>query len=402
MWYSFTIYVLKWAFKMGSLIGNKKARKRQLLINSQQIITNSQQYIWCHCASAGEFEQVIPLLSIVKKTTNLPLCITFFSPSGYYFHRNNSIIDQLYLFSDDLPKTAKHLIENINPAFCIWVKKEMWLNTLEFIKQKNIQNYLINYYLPEHKNLYNYFVLKQLHLFEKVFCINKLDFNFPNFIYVNDTKWESVINNKLPLVDINNIKNWTKNNFTVVLGSCWEKELLFIQHFKITNEAIFKTIKWIIVPHDIHPDFVKKITNTFTNHEMYNTNTLDETKNVLIINKIGLLRSIYQLASISIVGGGFKNGIHNILEPAIWGSPILFGPKHAKFPEADILISQKIGFEFNKYQILEKNILFFYSQFENKALKNIDYKVLFKEQCKSSSEIATTILKSIDPKFLLN
>jgi 3-deoxy-D-manno-octulosonic-acid transferase len=392
--YNLFIFFLKKAILIGAFLNFKKARRRNEIILNQNNLKNTSPNIWCHCASAGEFEQVVPLLKNLKNKTKLPLTVSFFSPSGYDFHRNNKLIDRIILLPIDTKQNSKKIITLINPAFCIWVKKEFWKNLLKEIKQNNYKNYLVNYNGNERKTFfYTFFEQHQLQYFEHIFQTNEIIFPKPNITISKNTKWDSVkdlVKNKLPF---ENISNWTNNQFTIILGSCWEQEIGFVSEFKKRNLNVFNQIRWIFAPHNIENQFTNKNFSDF-NPVLYNSNELSKNNNCLLINKLGILKFIYQYSHLSIIGGGFKDGIHNILEPATYGFPILFGPNHSKFEEAEVLIKKDLGIVIHNYSDFEKHTLSYFNRYLKNDLKSINFIETFADQLNSSEEIGTIILNS--------
>ena len=394
MVYNLFILFLEKAILIGSFLNFKKAKRRKEIILTQNNSYNISPNIWCHCASAGEFEQVIPLLKNLKHKTNLPLTVSFFSPSGYDFHQNNNLIDRIILLPIDTKQNSKKIITQINPAFCIWVKKEFWSNLLQEIKRNKIKNYLVNYNGNESKTFfYSFFEQHQLQYFEQVFQTNEIIFPRPIIIASKNTKWDSVKDLVQNKIAFENISKWTNNQFTIILGSCWEQEIGFVSQFKERNLNIFNQIKWVFAPHNIENEFTNKHFRDL-NPILFNSNELSTNNNCLLINKLGILKFIYQYSHLSIIGGGFKNGIHNILEPAAYGFPILFGPKHNKFEEADILIKNGLGIEINNYSDFELHTISFFNRYLKNDLLSINFLETFVNQFNSAKEIETRILNS--------
>lgn len=396
MWYNIAIYFFEKIITLGAFMNFKKAKKRCVIIENQNIKQNIIKPIWCHCASAGEFEQIIPFLIYLKNETKLPLTVSFFSASGYEFHQKNEIIDQIILLPTDTKSNANDIISKINPSFCIWIRKEFWHNIITILAQKKIRLFLVNYQ-GETKNslFYKLYEENQLKLFDKIFQINKIVFPRPNIISSKNTKWDSVMDLIQHELHFNNIKDWTNNHFTIILGSCWQQEINFISQIRSKNPVLFHQIKWIFAPHNLNNEFIQNQFKTF-DPLIFNPNQpILKENNCLLINQNGILKYVYKYGHLSIIGGGFKGGIHNILEPAAYGFPVLFGPLHSKFDEANSLIVNNLGFEIRNYESLEDKILFFYKKHLKNELKPIDFKQIFAEKLNGSYEIANYIIRSL-------
>lgn len=313
-----------------------------------------EKTIWMHCASLGEFEQGRPIIELLKiKYPHYPIVISFFSPSGYEIRKNYPLANKVIYLPLDTTTQAKKIINSINPAIVIWVKYEFWWNHLAELKRRNIPVILIAAIFRKSQPFFKWYGQswrKGIKLFHFLFVQNIKSLELLNSININnaaiigDTRFDRVKEIADTKTDIPFIKEFINGHKVIVAGSTWEAdEKLFAA--TINN---FENIKLIIVPHDIDPANIIRLKKNFNKSlcysEVINNNTIIQSINILILDSIGLLSTLYQYADIVYVGGGFGKGIHNILEPAVYGVPILFGPNHQKFAEATEMINRGGGF----------------------------------------------------------
>lgn len=348
---------------------NKKAK---LWYNGrqQEIQAISEKSIWFHCASLGEFEQARPLLEKIK--TDFPkykIVLTFYSPSGFEIRKNYSEADFVYYLPLDTKKNAQQFIEKINPELVFFVKYEFWYHFLSQLKAKQIPTYLVSGIFRENQIFfkpYGIFFKEMLLAFDYLFVqdldsVNLLkNIGIKNASQTNDTRFDRVLDIKNQAKNFDNIEQFVNGEKCIVLGSSWlEDEKLFAQ---LTNIEDFKLI---IAPHDINEKRLTEVQNTFKDHVLYSKlNTKNQNAKYLIIDNIGMLSSIYKYGQLAYIGGGFGVSIHNILEAAVYGIPVLFGPAHHKMKEAQDLMNCSGGFEINSLETLQNTI---------ESLKNIDF-----------------------------
>ena len=305
--------------------------------------------IWFHAASLGEYEQGLPVIEkIKKKYPNHKIVITFFSPSGYEIRKNNLVADVNVYLPLDTKSNAKKFLELVHPEMVFFIKYEFWPNYLHQLKKLKIKTYLISGIFREQQSFFKWyggFYRKALQSFHYFFVQNEssknllLNIGFTNVKISGDTRFDRVAAILEQDNSLEFIKQFKNNTTTIVIGSSWPKdENLFINFI---NES--KNLKFIIAPHNINKnqiqEFSRKIQKKivlFSEKENENLPNFD----VFIIDTIGILTKIYSYADIAYVGGGFGNpGVHNILEPATYGIPIVFGPNFSHFAEATALIN---------------------------------------------------------------
>ncbi|MGM0932708.1 MAG: 3-deoxy-D-manno-octulosonic acid transferase [Bacteroidota bacterium] len=304
-----------------------------------------EKYIWIHAASLGEFEQAVPVIELLKeKYPGHKILVTFFSPSGYENKKKHPLADVITYLPLDTPGNARKFLELVEPELVFFVKYDIWPNFLQELKQRGIRSFLISGVFRKDQvyfKSYGSWMKKALQSFEHIFVQNQeskelLEKNgFNNVSLSGDTRFDRVsrqlaYDNKLEVLE-----NFLQNELCIVAGSTWpEDEELLLEYI---NYAPSK-VKFIIAPHEIKAekinDFRKKLK---VSSVLYSETSSQEPKDfqLLIIDNIGLLSRIYSYADIAYVGGAAGNtGLHNILEPATFGIPIVIGENFEKFPEA--------------------------------------------------------------------
>lgn len=322
-----------------------------------KILSNKIKYydktIWFHAASLGEYEQGLPVMERMKsRFPNHLIVLTFFSPSGYEVRKNNTIADVTVYLPLDTQSNVEQFMKIVRPDMAFFIKYEYWPNYLNALQNREIPTYLISGIFREKQVFFKWyggFYRKALEAFEHFFVQNSsskellLKLGKTNVTVSGDTRFDRVFsilnqNNQLDFID-----KFKNNNLTVVVGSSWPKdEMLLVNYINSSNN-----VKFIIAPHNINKDQIADLKNQISKKTILfssiNFNVLDASKlaehDVLIIDTIGILTKIYSCADIAYVGGGFGNpGVHNILEPATFGVPIIIGPNYSHFAEATALV----------------------------------------------------------------
>jgi len=368
--YNLGITIFTFGLFFSSLF-NKKARlfrsgRKGIFDLLQDKIDSKDKIIWFHCASLGEFEQGRPVLELVKeKRPNNKILLTFFSPSGYEIKKNYPLADYIFYLPLDTKKNAEQFIRIVQPEMAVFVKYEFWYHYLHTLAGKNIPVYLISANFRTNQvffKWYGRFFRNMLFLFSHLFVQNQrsqellLSINADRISVAGDTRFDRVCSitaqhKRLPVIEA-----FRNNQFTLVAGSTWkEDEDLLIRFINEHGEGR----KWILVPHEIREDHISRMIRLlkrpvirFSETESKNCSEAD----VLIIDNIGMLSSLYYYGNIAYIGGGFGKGIHNILEAAAYGIPVLFGPQYSAFQEALDLVKLEGAFSVKSYKEL-MNIL---------------------------------------------
>lgn len=321
------------------------------------VLDSSQQTIWVHCSSLGEFEQGRPLIEAIKtKNPQAKIVLTFFSPSGYEVRKNYSGADYVFYLPIDTKWNAKRFIELINPKFAVFVKYEFWYFYLKGLRERNIPTYIISanfrsdqaFFKPYGK-WYREFLKNFDHLFVQNTHSQELlgSIGITNVTVTGDTRFDRVIKVASDAKTIPFIEQFCATDKVIIAGSTWPKDEEILAEFIRDNH---EKIKVIIAPHEIDSVHIHNIQKNIPYQSILYTQhqTADPSSaRILIVDTIGLLASIYRYGHIAYIGGGFGVGIHNTLEAATFGIPVIFGPNYQKFQEAKDLISMGAGFSIN-------------------------------------------------------
>ena len=308
--------------------------------------------IWFHAASLGEFEQGLPVMEKIKvQFPNHKIIVTFFSPSGYEVRKNNTIADVTIYLPLDTKNNAQQFLKLVHPDLVFFIKYEYWPNYLNELKKLDIKTYLISGIFRENQAFFKWyggFYRNALKTFDYFFVQNESskkllqNLGFTNVKISGDTRFDRVLSILERDNSLNFIQQFKNNTTTIVIGSSWIKdENLLVNYINQTNE----NVKFIIAPHNIKTEQIQELKNwiskktiLFSEKENIDLSDFD----VLIVDTIGILTKIYSYADIAYVGGGFGNpGVHNILEPATFGIPIIVGPNFSHFAEAVALVHQE-------------------------------------------------------------
>nr|WP_271393881.1 glycosyltransferase N-terminal domain-containing protein [Aequorivita sinensis] len=348
--YNLLIYLASFALRIVALFSKKiklfvDGRKDVVHILGKNIST-SDKTIWFHCASLGEFEQGVPIMEEMKKAKpGHKIIVSFFSPSGYEIKKNTSLADVVVYLPMDTPLNAKRFIDAIHPSLSIFVKYEFWPNYLLQLKKKNIPTLLVSGVFRDNQIFfkpYGGFMRKALKSFNHFFLqeensvklLNSI--GFKNTTLSGDTRFDRVSHQ----IEMNNTLKFAKefkgDALCVVCGSTWpEDEAVLLDYI---NSAP-RNVKFIIAPHKIEQSKIEAFTEKLYKQKVILHSQKDDVNlaeySVLIIDCIGLLTKLYSYADIAYVGGAMgRTGLHNILEPATFGVPIIIGKNYHEFPEA--------------------------------------------------------------------
>lgn len=313
-------------------------------------INKTEKTLWFHCASLGEYEQGLPVFSELRKHySKYKIILSFFSPSGYEIRKNSPVADAVVYLPYDTKKNARKFLNIVNPELSVFVKYDIWPNFLNELKQRQLKVILISATFRKNQPYFKFYgapLRNALFTFSHIFTQNESSklllesIGYKNVSVSGDTRFDRVTNQLTANNTLEFIEEFKANKLCVIAGSTWpEGETLLIDFI---NSEASKDVKFIIVPHNIKASQVKNL-KTRLQHESVlfsekEGKNLSKTK-VLIIDTIGLLSKIYSYADIAYVGGALGNtGLHNTLEPAVFGVPIIIGNHHQKFPEAQAMI----------------------------------------------------------------
>jgi 3-deoxy-D-manno-octulosonic-acid transferase len=340
--------------KIAKLLGFFNLKAKQWTIGQEEVWEEMEVHqkklaghpiIWMHAASYGEFEQGLPIIEAIRlQFPKYKIWLTFFSPSGYLHRKNDTAVDAVTYLPLDSPENAKAFIEIVNPQLIVFIKYEFWYHYLAEANAKNIPTILASAIFRPNQLFFKWyggFYRNMLALFTRVLVQSKADYNLIAPIITNkkifitgDTRFDRVFQTALDETKIDWI-HLLSNHKNIIAGSTWKEDEILIS--KAT--AHFTQLNWIIVPHHVDAKNIAACKSRFpksiTLSQLLENNIQHTKPNVLIIDRIGLLRMLYKYAFVSYVGGGFgKDGIHNVLEAAAFGKPVIWGPNDLKFIEA--------------------------------------------------------------------
>ncbi|OFX43156.1 MAG: hypothetical protein A2X05_14310 [Bacteroidetes bacterium GWE2_41_25] len=323
-----------------------------------QKIKPGDKTAWIHCASLGEFEQGRPVIEAMKKERpELRIVLTFFSPSGYEVRKNYDKADCIIYLPEDTPFNAENFVRLINPELAILVKYEFWNNYISELYKREIPIYLVSGIFRPGQHFFSWygsFFRSMLRKFEMIFVQDQTSLELlsgigiSNALVTGDTRFDRVVQIAGAAGDIKQLEQFRGNEKMFLAGSSWKQDEEIIARY-INDHPL--RMKWVFAPHEIHRENIERLERLFSVKSV-RFSEFTETESdarVLIIDNIGMLSSAYRYAYIAAIGGGFGKGIHNILEAACWGVPVMFGPRHEKFREAIELIKENGAMTFDSY-----------------------------------------------------
>lgn len=402
--YSLLIWILApFNAKAKLLVNGRKGLLKQI----EQTVEQGQEYIWFHFASLGEFEQGRSVMEQIKQRfPSEKIIVTFFSPSGYEIRKNTPLADYVFYLPADTSKNARKFLDILNPKFAVFTKYEYWYHYFNELNKRNIRLLMISAIFREDQIFFKQYggffrsILKKVSYF---FTQNNESVNMLKWIGITkaglagDTRFDRVVELPKQHKEIWPALHFNKDSNVLVAGSTWAEDEILLKELLEKH----KDLKTIIAPHEIHDDHINALQKMFPNAMLfskYDTYT-DQQKTVsreLIIDNIGMLSSLYHYGRIAYIGGGFGAGIHNTLEAATYGMPVIFGPKYEKFQEAIDLLELGAGFSISKYQELEE--VFTALQQSDKLLKS---SLAAKNYVQQRSGATQIIMKYLETEKLL-
>ncbi len=342
--------------------------------NQWQRITDAlqpdEQRVWFHCASLGEFEQGRPVIEALRQLRpDLRMVLTFYSPSGYEIRKDYPHADYVFYLPADSPQAARRWLDVIQPKFVIFVKYEFWYFYLTELQKRQVSTFLISAVFRADQWFFGSFGAgprKMLGAFTQLFVQDENSakllalHGFDNVTIAGDTRVDRVADMVKHAPENVIVSRFSAGNKTVICGSTWPPDELLLS--QMITKPWAKELKWVFAPHDIQERHLVELVNKLSSHvatsEIVSYSHIDTTTDlsavrVLVIDNIGLLSGLYRYGWVAYIGGGFGTGIHNTLEPAAWGLPIVFGPKFNKFEEAKAMLASGAAATINDVQSLE-------------------------------------------------
>lgn len=364
--YSLTIRLYYLGIYAFAIFDNKArlwlAGRKGIFKRLDAAIRREDKIIWFHASSLGEFEQGRPVMDEIRKShPEFKILLTFFSPSGYEIRKNYQGADYIFYLPIDFKRNAVRFIHIVKPHKAFFIKYEYWYHYLRALNNRKIPVYLISAIFRKKQLFFRWYggwYRKMLDYFTHIFVQNDeslqllSQYGFRHITRSGDTRFDRVADIARLIKPIDIAEKFCNDQTVVICGSTWEKDEEFL--IKYINQSDSK-LKFIIAPHEIHQSHVSKITSAlkkpYIKFSEANSGRLSE-KQVLIIDNIGMLSSLYKYGHWAYIGGGFGAGIHNILEAATFRLPVVFGPHYVKFKEAVDLVRLQGAFSISEYSDL--------------------------------------------------
>ncbi|SFE79012.1 3-deoxy-D-manno-octulosonic-acid transferase [Chitinophaga sp. CF118] len=349
--YNIGIQLYKVGVLLAAAAGNAKARlwlkgRRNWQQKMRTELAHKEDIVWIHAASLGEFEQGRPVLEAIRKEyPGAWIVLTFFSPSGYEVRKDYPVADHIYYLPLDTKRNAWEFVEIVQPRLAIFIKYEFWYNYLTVLHERNIPVLLISGIFRPDQIFFKFYggmfrrLLQQL---TYIFVQNReslellANIGVTHAVLSGDTRFDRVWALRKEAPQLVQIKDFIAGRKAVIAGSTWEADEKLLATWWVQHNDNQRCL--IIAPHEIHEAHIQHLLELFPGATRFTEGKWQSS--VLIIDNIGMLSYLYRYARVSYVGGGFgKDGIHNILEPATYGKPVVFGPVFHKYPEAAALLA---------------------------------------------------------------
>ena len=368
MWfYNLGLILYAWAVRLAAF-RHKKARlwidgRKDLFHRMREAIDPAARIIWIHVASLGEFEQGRPIIEKLRKThPEYKLLLTFFSPSGYEIRKDYKGVDYLFYLPLDTPRNARRFLDIAHPEIAVFVKYEYWLNLLRELRRRKIRTFIVSAIFRRNSIFfrpYGGWWRQALETFEVLFVQNEeskellASLGFDNVLVAGDTRFDRVAEIARAAKHIDIVERFKGDDRLFVAGSTWgpDEELLI----RLMNDN--PEVKFIIAPHEMDEGRIARLIEETRGGALRYTQCTPRTgygsRQLLILDTVGLLASVYGYATWSYIGGGFGVGIHNTLEAATFGLPVAFGPNYHKFKEARDLVTLGAARSISNYEELQ-------------------------------------------------
>ena len=363
------MFVYFWILRLAALLGHCKARK--LVCGQQRSLSDLEQWaatlngekvLWVHAASVGEFEQARPIIERLRR--ELPfrkILLTFFSPSGYELRKDYSMVDKVVYLPFATRRNAKRMVELLPLDAAVMVKYEFWPAYLDALHSHHVPTYLISAIFRSSQLFFCPFgkgYRRLLHVFDRIFVQDAAsaallrEYGVNQVEVAGDTRFDRVVEVRKQAQDLPVVERFVAgSDCVIVAGSTWLKDEQLLARY-ISDRT---DVKLVLVPHEIDNDHLHEIfqllEGRFVRYTEATAERMDNCR-VLLVDTIGVLSSIYRYGNVAYVGGGFGVGIHNTLEAAVYGMPVVFGPNWEKFREARGLIEAGAAVSVKNYREL--------------------------------------------------
>ena len=375
--YTFCICLYSFVIRLAAFFGHAKAKRlvegqKQVWNRIQTRLSQCERRIWIHCASLGEFEQGRPLMEDIR--ANYPhfrILITFFSPSGYELRKDDAGADDVFYLPFDTRRNARRFVRLIHPEIIFFIKYDFWRNYLKIIEQYQIPLYLVSaIFRPEQVffKWYGGWYRKLLTAFTHFFVQNGQSkellagIGFTNITITGDTRFDQVCRISDRAKQIPQVEQFVNGQPCIVAGSSWPSDEEMLTRYINTDN---RNIKWIFAPHELHESQIKRLMESVhikavRYSQLSGKNPADY--QLLVIDNFGMLSSLYRYATVAYVGGGLdeNNGVHNTLEAAVYGIPVIFGGVYDEYQEAVDLVTLGGAIsirDYNEFALKVNNLL---------------------------------------------
>ena len=353
--YTFFIYLFSIIVRIVALFGHVKAKllaegQKQVWKQIHEKLQPGERRIWIHSSSVGEFEQGRPLMEDIRaKFPEYKILVTFFSSSGYELRKNYSGADYIFYLPFDTRNNARNFVKLVNPEIVYFIKYEFWRNYLKVISRQHIPLYLVSAHFRPGQVFFKWYggwYRKLLASFTHFFVQNESSkellagIGFTNVTVTGDTRCDRVSRIANQAIQTPEVEMFVNGQACIVAGSTWPADEDLLTHYINSKE---QNIKWIFAPHELHENQINNLMNAVRIKAVRFSQLKGKSPSdyqLLVIDNIGMLSSLYRYATAAYIGGGLNKGIHNILEAAVYGIPVFFGPVHKKFQEAVDLVAQ--------------------------------------------------------------
>jgi len=310
--------------------------------------TKKGKLVWIHVASLGEYEQALPIIDKIKQRQAGPqIALSFFSPSGYEYAAKKAPVDFVFYLPWDTKSNANRVIQWLKPEVAIFVKYELWPNYLNELKKLECPTYLIAARFYKEQWLFKYSLGKPLlENFNQILCQDESSISVIQSFYpelpvkfCGDTRFDRVAQIALENKPLDRIESFIAGRKCIVFGSSWQEEHELLA--QSLGEFDDPKVCFIVAPHKVDSITIQKTSSSFSESvNRYTKSEFQTDRRVLILDTVGLLSTVYRYADLAFIGGGFKTGLHNVPEAAVYGIPVLIGPNYVQFPEVVQLVKE--------------------------------------------------------------
>jgi 3-deoxy-D-manno-octulosonic-acid transferase len=317
--------------------------------------------VWFHCASLGEFEQGRPIIEALRtERPGIPILVTFFSPSGYEVRKHYSGATLVTYLPASSSRNARHFLRLVNPSVAVFVKYEFWYHYLVALRRLQVPliiasaNFRTKHWLFKR---YASFIANELKAVRSIYAQNPeswkrlSDAGFTNAVLATDTRFDRVMATVAAEEGDALVDQFTRGRFTLIAGSTWPDDERLLAEIDVPH-----SMRLIIAPHEVTRNNILRLRKLFDARTVLYSDGPEAylQARIMIIDNVGILAKVYRYGSVAYVGGGFSGRLHNVLEPAAFGLPVIFGPKFSGFPEAVELIGIGVGYTVKDSQELKR------------------------------------------------